>query len=288
MENIGKILKKARKSRNLKLETLSKVLKISIDYLQSIENGNSKNLPGEPYNWGFIKTYSNYLNLDIDYIYNLYKNENNIVIKSKELHLPTFTNNYQLNYLKYGFLGILTTILLYTFYNFFYLQTNLDERYALTPEPDEVMLAQIEEEELKRSIEEIKKFKIKQKEEQKNSLESSKIYETATNEKIDVSNINSANANFNQEISENINNKITLKLLNDTWIQIKGPNEEIIISKLMKKNEEFILNTYEYYFITTGNAGNVKILIDNKNYGKLGKKGEVLNSFKLTEDFNNL
>jgi len=288
MENIGKILKKARKSRNLKLETLSKVLKISIDYLQSIENGNSKNLPGEPYNWGFIKTYSNYLNLDIDYIYNLYKNENNIVIKSKELHLPTFTNNYQLYYLKYGFLGILTTILLYTFYNFFYLQTNLDERYALTPEPDEVMLAQIEEEELKRSIEEIKKFKIKQKEEQKNSLESSKIYETATNEKIDVSNINSANANFNQEISENINNKITLKLLNDTWIQIKGPNEEIIISKLMKKNEEFILNTYEYYFITTGNAGNVKILIDNKNYGKLGKKGEVLNSFKLTEDFNNL
>ena len=288
MENLGKILKKARESRNLKLETLSKRLNISLDYLESIENGNSKKLPGEPYNWGFIKSYSNYLNLDTDYLYNLYKNENNNVIKKKELNLPTITNNYQLYYLKYGFIGILTIILFYTFYNFFYLQTNIDERYAITPEPDEIMLAQIEEEELKRSIEEIKKFKIQQKEDQSVSIEDIKILEINDNKKTDQSNMSSANANFDQEINKDINKKIILKLLDDTWIQIKGPNQDIIISKLMKKNEEFILNTYEYYFITTGNAGNIKILIENKNYGKLGKKGEVLNSFKLSEDFNNL
>ena len=98
MENLGKILKKARESRNLKLETLSKRLNISLDYLESIENGNSKKLPGEPYNWGFIKSYSNYLNLDTAYLYNIYKNENNNVIKKKELNLPTITNNYQLYY----------------------------------------------------------------------------------------------------------------------------------------------------------------------------------------------
>ena len=73
-------------------------------------------------------------------------------------------------------------------------------------------------------------------------------------------------------------------------IQIGSKNSEntIMISKLMKKNEEFILSPSPYYLITTGNAGNIEIILDGNNFGKLGKKGQVLNAFKLTDKFNSL
>ena len=53
----------------------------------------------------------------------------------------------------------------------------------------------------------------------------------------------------------------------------------------MKTNEEFILNSSPYYFLTTGNAGNIQVLKDNKIISKLGKKGEVLNAFQISLDF---
>ena len=46
-------------------------------------------------------------------------------------------------------------------------------------------------------------------------------------------------------------------------------------------NETFIFEPNINYILTTGNAGNIKILINNKEIGKLGKKGEVLNSYNF-------
>ena len=58
---------------------------------------------------------------------------------------------------------------------------------------------------------------------------------------------------------------IVLKILGDTWIQIKNKDEQIIISKLMKENEKYFLQSEDIYYITTGNAGNIQLLIDNKS-----------------------
>ena len=52
---------------------------------------------------------------------------------------------------------------------------------------------------------------------------------------------------------------IILRFKSDTWIQIRDNEQNIIISKLMKKKEEFILTGGTKYFITTGNAGNIEI-----------------------------
>ena len=41
------------------------------------------------------------------------------------------------------------------------------------------------------------------------------------------------------------------------------------------------------YTITTGNAGNILVYVNEVLRGKLGKKGEVKDSFFISSEFNN-
>ena len=294
MKNLGKILKESRESKKISLETLSKNLNISRQYVIAIEADAFEKTPGDPYTRGFIRNISQYLNLDTDRIIEIYNNQNNKVIFSKKLNLPTVANTNYLIYLKYGITGLAAISLITIFYNFFYLQTNINKNYAITPQVQEDMVALIEEEELKRTIIEIKKFK---KEQESLKLKNSKDIELVESESYqNIQNFNnqqyatsSAVANFDETIVNDPDlNKIIVRFIGDTWVQIKNSENNIMISKLMKKNEEFILSPSPYYLITTGNAGNIEIILDGNNFGKLGKKGQVLNAFKLTDKFNSL
>ena len=41
------------------------------------------------------------------------------------------------------------------------------------------------------------------------------------------------------------------------------------------------------YSITSGNGGHIMVLIDEKVRGKIGKKGQVVDSLVLNKDFSN-
>ena len=139
------------------------------------------------------------------------------------------------------------------------------------------MIALVEEEDLKKSLRELKAFKIK--EQERKTLLIDETIKIKNNNGLPK---NSAIANIPSEMNEKI---IVLKFLGDTWVQIKDSKDKLIINKLMKTNDEFILNSSPYYFLTTGNAGNIQVMKNNKIIDKLGKKGEVLNAFQLSSDF---
>ena len=80
---------------------------------------------------------------------------------------------------------------------------------------------------------------------------------------------------------------ITLKILNDTWLQIRNEDDEIILSQLMNKNDEYSYDFESNYSITSGNGGHIMVLIDEKVRGKIGKKGQVVDSLVLSKDFSN-
>ena len=103
-----------------------------------------------------------------------------------------------------------------------------------------------------------------------------------------MSPFNSSSAVASHKISlENIEDKITLKLLNPTWLQLRDNSNNIILSKLMDKNEEFSYNINLNYSITAGNAGNILVMINTEVRGKIGKFGEVVDSLVLDSNFNN-
>ena len=96
----------------------------------------------------------------------------------------------------------------------------------------------------------------------------------------------SANAsNKNERANKDI--KITLKILNTTWLQLRDESNNIIISQLMNKGEEYTYNMSSGYQITAGNGGNIVVVLDSIVRGKIGKYGEVVDSKVLDYNFNN-
>ena len=103
--------------------------------------------------------------------------------------------------------------------------------------------------------------------------------------KTDFMNTSSAVASI--ETNEKVTTVATLKMLNPTWLQLRDEANNIILSKLMDKDEEFSYELKLNYNITAGNAGNILVLIDGDVRGKIGKYGDIIDSFVLYKDFTN-
>ena len=75
MESYGELLRKAREEKNLKIDKIAREISIESRYLTGLEDEDNGVFPGEAYMLGFLRNYSNYLELDTDYILKLYNNK---------------------------------------------------------------------------------------------------------------------------------------------------------------------------------------------------------------------
>ena len=105
-------------------------------------------------------------------------------------------------------------------------------------------------------------------------------------ENIEEINVSSAVA-FDKINEIDYDDTITLKVLNPTWLQLRDESNNIILSQLMDKNEEYTYKMNLNYNITAGNAGNILVLINKDVRGKIGRYGEVVDSIVLNNNFNN-
>jgi cytoskeletal protein RodZ len=81
LSELGQLLRKARLDKGISLEDMQEITKIRKRYLEAIEEGNYKLLPGNFYVRAFIKSYSECVGLDPNEVLLLYRN----VIPAKEL-----------------------------------------------------------------------------------------------------------------------------------------------------------------------------------------------------------
>lgn len=73
MSDLGQLLKKARTQKGISLDELQELTKIRKRYLEAIEDGNYKILPGNFYVRAFIKSYSETVGLEPDEVLRLYR-----------------------------------------------------------------------------------------------------------------------------------------------------------------------------------------------------------------------
>jgi cytoskeletal protein RodZ len=86
MKTPGQILREARLSRGLSLETVEKIIKIRVKYLKALETDDYSVLPSISYAKGFIKNYSDYLGLNTSNILAFFRRENKEM--SRQVLLP--------------------------------------------------------------------------------------------------------------------------------------------------------------------------------------------------------
>lgn len=83
MSELGQLLRKARLEKGISLEDMQETTKIRKRYLEAIEDGNYKLLPGNFYVRAFIKSYSECVGLDPNEVLRLYRNVIPASVESK-------------------------------------------------------------------------------------------------------------------------------------------------------------------------------------------------------------
>ena len=261
MNTVGKILLITRKSKNLSISDISTELKISKNIIIDLENDNIKNDPDIIFNIGHLRSYLNFLELDTDTIIKQFKDQVSFNIKEEKKNITPIVENNFFKIEKF-FAASIIMVVFTSFYFLFVNQNDNEINFALIPDIPE-------------SLEPIV--------EKANTYDD--LSQSSDTKKSDLINNSSAIASI--EFNENVSTVATLKMLNPTWLQLRDEENNIVLSKLMDKDEEFSYELKLNYNITAGNAGNILVLINGDVRGKIGKYGDILDSFILYKEFTN-
>ena len=75
MSFVGDILKAEREKQKLSIKDIESGTNIRSLYITAIEENKFDVLPGEVYLKGFLRSYANFLNIDSDYLLQVYKEQ---------------------------------------------------------------------------------------------------------------------------------------------------------------------------------------------------------------------
>lgn len=75
--------------------------------------------------------------------------------------------------------------------------------------------------------------------------------------------------------------RIRVEATAPTWIQVRGPNNEQIFTRLLNTGERYQVPDRSGLTLLTGNAGGVRIVVDDQPLAPLGAEGEVKRGIPL-------
>lgn len=78
--------------------------------------------------------------------------------------------------------------------------------------------------------------------------------------------------------------RIRLEAVTPAWIQVRGPNNEQVFTRLLNAGERYQVPDRAGLTLLTGNAGGVRIVVDGQTLAPLGNEGEVKRGIQLDPD----
>ena len=262
MKTVGEILSIGRNSKNMSIDDIAIELKISKSIIIDLENDNIKNNSDIIFIIGHLRSYSNFLELDTDTIIKKFKDEVSFNTNEEKNNITPIVENNFFKIEKF-FAASIILIIFTSFYFLFIDQNDNEIDFALVPDIPESLEPIVEE-----------AYTFNNDSFQNNDVNKNDL-------------LNNSSAIASSEFDEDVSTVATLKMLNPTWLQLRDESNNIVLSKLMDKDEEFSYELKLNYNITAGNAGNILVIIDDEVRGKIGKYGDILDSFVLNKDFTN-
>lgn len=127
MSELGQMLRQARINRGVSLDEIEDSTKIRKRYLEAIEEGNYKVLPGSFYVRAFVKTYAEAVGLQPEEVLKLYRNEvpspeteqpaKPLIRKRKKTHQSDRFSKWASTFLMWAFPILIVAIVYYYFVN---------------------------------------------------------------------------------------------------------------------------------------------------------------------------
>ncbi len=242
---VGEILRRTRLHYERSIEDVERALHIQPKQIQAIEAGDMEALPARVYAIGFVRSYAEYLGLDGDKIVELFKAQTQTLPPKADLSFPE--GEVQSNMPPLGVILIIAALLLMALAFTF---TRNDED---APPPAEAQtIPEVPEELTVQALEEKQAAVIAAQQEPEP--------EPAKQE------------------------GIVLKMVSDSWVEIRDVNKRKLISRVLKAGDQYFVPDRLDLSMSIGNAGGVEILVDGDPLENIGKSGEVLRNIPLNAE----
>jgi len=303
--NLGQIFVDARLKKGITQEKVSTFLKVKFKIIKDFENGDQIDLPGLAYKIGFVRSYARLLDLDSDFLVDEFKKT---LKKSsfKEEYKFLSPKSYNSKIFPIGsIVSLIIAIFVYSGWYYSDRQNTNVTSYSNEKESKEII------ENADNLNYEIMEYNFKNNEINNEVLfnknqnlalqEDSLIFQTESK------NINKQNNIKNNELSNkqpsknqvnelsakanirNPKNEMVLKSSGNSWVEIEDMDGNILLTRLMRPGETYIVPNISGLTINTGNAGVLSLSLGDVFIPKLGKVGEILSAKPLNiNSFSNI
>ena len=78
--------------------------------------------------------------------------------------------------------------------------------------------------------------------------------------------------------------EVIIKATASAWIEVTRANGEVLVTKLMRDGDELALSTIDELFLSTGNAGGLRLEMGNLAAFDAGQIGEILRDLRLNRE----
>jgi cytoskeleton protein RodZ len=281
LSTVGKLCLDARLNKGLTQEQAGALLKVRVKIIKDFENGEHIDLPGLAYKVGFVRSYARLLDLDGDLLVKEFK---------ESLELNSFKEEYKFltpelnknNFIPIGaVVSVFIAILSYTGWYYSDRSNKIEEvsdkkiveMSSKISEIDNNSYVIIEENfsndllSSKRNDDEKKVQEVNR----KTNLKDDQV------ESITIKNTElSATANERDPSTE-----MVLKAIGNSWVEIEDVDGNILMTRLMRPGETYVVPNINGLTFNTGNAGALSLSQGNVIVPKLGEVGEIITARPL-------
>ena len=288
---VGSELATARVAQGLSLSDISSQLRISVKYLEFLENGEREKLPGATYVLGFIRSYAKYLDLEADAMCQRLSETMAASDRQPEYHFIENKTAGSSDWRNMIMIGVVLIIVSYTAWYFMHddyvldaeltastelgtelgtgLDTELSTETDIAPTQPEITVdtATIQ---TGSDINITEDTATKQ-----NDAEQSELI----SDMADGSSTDHTAANTNPTTMPVRTDGLAITALAEAWVELSTPVGEPVLAKLLTAGEMITIPANNNYVLTTGNAGAISLgYVDQDTpWLALGVAGQILN-----------
>ncbi len=280
LSSVGKLCLDARLKKGLTQEQAGTLLKVRVKIIKDFEEGEHIDLPGLAYKVGFVRSYARLLDLDSDLLVKEFKESLELTSFKEEYNFLTPELNKN-NYLPIGVVvSVFIAILSYTGWYYSDRSNKIEQVSDQKREETFTKTAEIEN----------NSYVIIE-ENFSNNLSSSKTNDEnklqELNSKITMSeNKSESMIPKNTELSATANERdpsseMVLKATGNSWVEIEDMEGNILMTRLMRPGETYVVPNINGLTFNTGNAGALSLSQGDIIVPKLGEVGEIITARPL-------
>jgi len=295
-DDVGKLCLDARLKKGLTQEQASKILKVKVSIIKDFEDGNDFELHGLAYKIGFVRSYAFLLELDADVLVEEFK---------ESLQLNTYKEDYKFltpntearKFLPIG--AVLSLFISFIIYTGWYYsdrnnnvnhvsnqvlennKTNFSTKNDYIIIEDSIDTNKSVSLDNKKNINKVEKIILDTKIEVQDKNIENNGEKNLTSENLIKSVGIEANEMSAKANERNPNTELVLKAIGNSWVEIEDINGNILMTRLMRPGETYIVPNINGLTLNTGNAGVLSLSRGDIFLPSLGDVGEIIKARPL-------